>query len=126
MSQEFGISRYATVYMKQVNEKDLPCSTEDYIQRLVITHHGKESENECLKGREEVGVWACELGGVEWMNRTLLWSTRRRLQCPVPAQWERMRERMSVCDRVALLRAEINNTVKQPHSSNLYQRRRGI
>ena len=54
MRQEFGISRYATVYMKQVNEKDLPCSTEDYIQRLVITHHGKESEKESLKGREEV------------------------------------------------------------------------
>ena len=40
--------------MKQVNEKDLLCSTEDYIQRLVITHHGKESEKESLKGREEV------------------------------------------------------------------------
>ena len=59
-------------------------------------------------------------------EQDLLWSTRRRLQRPVPAHWERMRERMSVCDRVALLRAEINNTVKQPHSSNLDQRRIGI
>lgn len=79
--------------MKQVNEKDLPCSTEDYIQLPVITHHGKESENECLKGREEVGVWACELGGVEDEQDPTVGAIRRRFQCPVPAQWERMCEK---------------------------------
>ena len=44
MNQEFGINRYTLLYVKQINNKDLPCSTGNYIQYIVITYNGKESE----------------------------------------------------------------------------------
>lgn len=46
------MSRYTASHIKQVNEKDPPCSTEDRVQNLVITYNGEESEKEYLKGRE--------------------------------------------------------------------------
>ena len=49
----FGISRYKLLYIKYINNKVLLYSTRNYIQYLVITYNGKESEKEhiyiCLK-----------------------------------------------------------------------------
>ena len=44
INQEFGINRYTPLYIKQVTNKDLLYSTENYTQYLVITYKGKESE----------------------------------------------------------------------------------
>ena len=44
MNWEFGIHRYPLPYIKQINNKDLLYSTGNYIQYLVITYNGKESE----------------------------------------------------------------------------------
>ena len=46
---EFGINRYTLVlYIKQINYKDLLYSTGNYIQYLIITYNGKESEKEYI------------------------------------------------------------------------------
>ena len=45
---EFGINRYTLLYIKQIDNKDLLYSTGNYIQYLVITYNGKESEKECI------------------------------------------------------------------------------
>ena len=45
---EFGINRYTLLYMKQINNKNLLYSTGNYIQYLVITYKGKESEKEYI------------------------------------------------------------------------------
>ena len=46
INQEFGINRCTLVYMEQMNDKDLLYSAGSYIQDLVITCNGKESEKE--------------------------------------------------------------------------------
>ena len=38
---EFGINRHTLLYIKETNNKDLPYSTGNYIQQLVITYNGK-------------------------------------------------------------------------------------
>ena len=43
---ELRINRYTLLYRKYINNKDLLYSTEKYIQYLVITYNGKESEKE--------------------------------------------------------------------------------
>ena len=40
------MNRYTLVYIKQVNNKDLLYRTGSYIQYLVMTYSGKESEKE--------------------------------------------------------------------------------
>ena len=42
--KEFEISKYKLLYIKQINNKDLLHSTGNYIQYLVITDNGKDSE----------------------------------------------------------------------------------
>ena len=44
---ELGINRYTLLHMKQIHNKDLLYNTRDYIQYLVITYNGKESESLC-------------------------------------------------------------------------------
>ena len=44
-NQELGINRYTLLYIKYISNKDLLYSTGNYIQYLVITYNGKESEN---------------------------------------------------------------------------------
>ena len=39
-----GLTVYIILYTKQINNKDLLYSTENYIHNLVINHNGKESE----------------------------------------------------------------------------------
>ena len=41
INQEYGIKRYTILYIKQVNIKDLLCSTGNNIQYLLITYNGK-------------------------------------------------------------------------------------
>ena len=48
INQESGIHRYILLYIKQINNKDLLCSTGNYTQDLVITDNGKESEKEYI------------------------------------------------------------------------------
>ena len=48
INKEFGISRYKLLYIKEINNKVLLYSTENYIQYLVINYNGKESEKEYL------------------------------------------------------------------------------
>ena len=45
INQEFGISRYKLLYIKQIN-KDPLYSTGNFIQYSVINHKGKEYGNE--------------------------------------------------------------------------------
>ena len=45
-NQEFGINIYTLLFIKQKNNKDLLYRTGSYIQYLVITYNGKESEKE--------------------------------------------------------------------------------
>ena len=49
INQELGINRYTRLYIKQITNKDLLYSTENYIQYLVITYSENESEKECIK-----------------------------------------------------------------------------
>ena len=42
INQEFRISRYKLLYIKQVNNKDLLYSIGNYIQYPVINHNGKD------------------------------------------------------------------------------------
>ena len=44
----FKVSRYTLLYIKQINSKVLLNSTGNYIQYLVITYNGKESEKEYI------------------------------------------------------------------------------
>ena len=44
INQEYGINRYITLYIKQINNKDLLYTTGNYIQYLVKTYNEKESE----------------------------------------------------------------------------------
>ena len=44
INQEFGVKIYTVLYIKQINNKDLLHSTGNYIQYLVITDNGKDSE----------------------------------------------------------------------------------
>ena len=41
INQEYGINRYTPLYIKQINNKDLLYSTENYIQQFVITYNRK-------------------------------------------------------------------------------------
>ena len=41
---EFRIRRCKLVYIEWINNKDLLYNTENYIQHLVITYNGKDSE----------------------------------------------------------------------------------
>ena len=43
INQESGINRYTLLYIKQIN-KNLLYTTGNYIQYVVITYNGKESE----------------------------------------------------------------------------------
>ena len=49
INQKFGINRYTRLYIKQINSKDLLYSTGDYIQYLIISYNGKESEKEYIQ-----------------------------------------------------------------------------
>ena len=42
INEEFGISRYKLLYIKQINNKVLLYSTGNYIQYLGINYNGKE------------------------------------------------------------------------------------
>ena len=44
---EFEIKIYTLLYVKQINNKGLLYSTGNYIQYLLITYNGKESESLC-------------------------------------------------------------------------------
>ena len=48
INQEFGINRYALLYIKWITNKDLLYSTGNYTQYFVIACKGKESENEYM------------------------------------------------------------------------------
>ena len=48
INQEFGISKYILLYIKQVNNKALLYSTGNYIQYPVINHNGKGHEKVCI------------------------------------------------------------------------------
>ena len=43
INYEVGMNTYTLLYVNQKNNKDL-CTEQDYIQYLVITYKGKESE----------------------------------------------------------------------------------
>ena len=40
------MNRYTLLYIKEINHKDFPYSTLNYIQHLMITYNGKESEKQ--------------------------------------------------------------------------------
>ena len=40
------MNRYTLLYIKEINHKDFLYSTGNYIQHLIITYNGKESENQ--------------------------------------------------------------------------------
>ena len=42
---EFGISRCKLLYIEWINNKEILCSTGNYIQYLVINHNGKKIKN---------------------------------------------------------------------------------
>ena len=46
LSEVSHINRYTLLYIKYINNKDLPYSPGNCIQYLVITYNGKESEKE--------------------------------------------------------------------------------
>ena len=46
MEWEFGVSRCKLVYTEWIKNKVLLYSTGNYVQYLVITYNGKESEKE--------------------------------------------------------------------------------
>ena len=49
ISQEYKVNRYIPLYnIKQIANKNLLYSTENYIQFLVIAYDGKESESVCV------------------------------------------------------------------------------
>ena len=48
ISWEFGINRYTVLYIKQINNTDLVNRIGNYIQYLITTYNGKESEREYI------------------------------------------------------------------------------
>ena len=46
INQEFGINRYTSLYIQQINNKDLFIAQGNCIQYLIITYNGKEFEKE--------------------------------------------------------------------------------
>ena len=48
LNWEFGTNRYTLLHIKQINNKVLQCSSESYIQDLVINYNGKESGKEYI------------------------------------------------------------------------------
>ena len=46
INQEFWMNRYTLLYIKQITDKGSLCSTENYVQYILITYSGKESEKE--------------------------------------------------------------------------------
>ena len=48
VNQELGINIYTVLYIKQINNKDLLYSIGNYIQYLVTTYDGRESEKEYI------------------------------------------------------------------------------
>ena len=42
MELEIGVSRYQLLFMEWINNKVLPCSSENYFQYPMTTHNGKE------------------------------------------------------------------------------------
>ena len=48
INQEFGISRYKLLHIKQIDTTVLPCNIGNYSQYLVINHHGKEYVYKCI------------------------------------------------------------------------------
>ena len=48
INQAFGIDIHTLLCTKQINNKDLLQSTGNYVQYLVITYNGKESEKEYI------------------------------------------------------------------------------
>ena len=93
INQEFRINVYILLYIEQITNKDLPCSTGNYIQYFVINHNGKESEKgiyiyiniylhigegngnppqySCLENPMDGGAWQGAVHGVE-KSRTQL------------------------------------------------------
>jgi len=45
---EMGTKRYILLHIKQITNKDLLYSPENYVQYLIITYSGKESEKEYI------------------------------------------------------------------------------
>jgi len=43
-----GINRYTLLHVTQMNNKDLLCSTRNYIPYLIKTYNGRESGKECM------------------------------------------------------------------------------
>ena len=48
INQEFGISRYKLLYIKQIKKQGPTVSTGNYIQYLVINYNGREYEKEYI------------------------------------------------------------------------------
>ena len=48
INQEFGINIYTLLYIKQKNNKDLLYNAGNYIQFLVLTNNGKESDKKYI------------------------------------------------------------------------------
>ena len=48
INQEVGINRYTLLCIKWINSKDLLRSTGNYIQYLLLTYTGKDSEKEYI------------------------------------------------------------------------------
>ena len=67
--QELGINKYMLLYIKQMTNKDLLCSIENYTQYFIVTYKGRESE----KGGVYICVCVCVCICVK--NRTALLHT---------------------------------------------------
>ena len=48
INEEYGINSYIPLYIKYISNKDLLYSTGSYIQYLIITFNGKESEKKYI------------------------------------------------------------------------------
>ena len=48
INQELGMNTHTLLYIKLITNQDLVYSTGNYIQYLVITYNGKESENDYI------------------------------------------------------------------------------
>ena len=51
---KFEIKRYTLLYIKYINKKDLLYSRGNYIQYLVITYNGRESEKQYIYKTESL------------------------------------------------------------------------
>ena len=60
-NQEFGVSRYTLLHIKQINNKDLLYSTGNCIQYLVIMYsregNGTPLQYFCLENPMDGGAW---------------------------------------------------------------------